>query len=948
MERFVPTRPAEKHPGRRTSLLAALRAAAPGLDVTTDAGRRAQYAYDASNYRVPPSAVVFPRSAAEIAAVVRVCAEVGVPVTSRGGGTGMAGNSVGSGVVLDCSRHLTNILRIDPQARLAVVQPGVVLDDLRRAAAEHGLTFGPDPSSHSRCTLGGMIGNDACGNHSVRYGRTSEHVESLRVVLADGTQAVADHSGLHGADDVAVALRTVVTGNLAAIRTELGRIPRQVSGYQLQHLLPENGFDVARALVGTEGTCVVVTEATVRLVPIAPSANLLALGYRDVAEAAEDVMTILEFSPASVEGIDAAIVDTMRHRRGPESVVGLPDGQAWLYVELDGDDAAEVAARSARLLDRLRAGGRLVAGQVVDDAAARRSLWRVREEGAGLASRLVGGKASWPGWEDAAVAPENLAAYLREFQELLTEHGYFGVLYGHFGAGCIHVRIDFDPSTAEGVAAMRRFLLDAAKLVVRHGGTLSGEHGDGRARGELLSTMYSEPMLAAFAAMKKAFDPQGVLNPGVIVAPEPIDRNLSLLDPPAPVRTAFRFPHDERGFASAPSRCVGVGKCRADSGGVMCPSYRATHDEKDSTRGRARVLQEMLRGGPVVSGGWRSKEPLEALDLCLSCKACSSDCPVGVDMATYKAEFLHQHYRRRLRPRSHYSLGWLPLAAALATRMARPVNAVINNAVVKRAAGIAQERSLPRFAGRRALRQALRDAPVGDRAVLFLDTFTRAFRPGLAAATARVLASAGIPARPREGLCCGLTWVSTGQLGVARRVMARTVTALDGSDLPIVVPEPSCASALRTDAPELLGTAAARRVAERITTVPAALAELASPDWSPPPLPQRVVLQMHCHEYATFPVVRQAQLLRGLGVRTVDEAPGCCGLAGNFGFEAAHYDVSMKVAALELAPRLAAADGAPVLADGFSCRLQAGHLDPDTNAVHIAELIDRAQQEEQP
>ncbi|TDP95122.1 FAD-binding and (Fe-S)-binding domain-containing protein [Labedaea rhizosphaerae] len=932
-----------------TELLSALRVAAPGLEVSTDAGRRAQYAYDASNYRIPPAAVVFPRSAEEIAAVVRVCAENGVPVTSRGGGTGMAGNTVGSGVVLDCSRYFNKIVRIDPQARTAVVQPGVVLDDLRRAAAEHGLTFGPDPSSHSRCTLGGMIGNDACGNHSVRYGRTSEHVESLRVVLPDGRTAEADHRGLHGADDVADALRELVIEHLGEIRTELGRIPRQVSGYQLQHLLPENGFDVARALVGTEGTCVVVTEATVRLVPIAPAANLIALGYRDVAEAAEDVMTILEFAPASVEGIDAAIVDTMRYRRGAESVVGLPDGQAWLYVELDGDDAAEVAERSARLLERLRAGGRLVAGQIVDDPAARRSLWRVREEGAGLASRLVGGKASWPGWEDAAVAPENLAAYLREFQKLLTEHGYFGVLYGHFGAGCIHVRIDFDPSTAEGVAAMRRFLLDASRLVVRHGGTNSGEHGDGRARGELLSTMYSERILAAFAAMKKAFDPSNLFNPGVIVAPSPIDRHLALLDPPAPVRTAFGFPHDERGFASAPSRCVGVGKCRADSGGVMCPSYRATHDEKDSTRGRARVLQEMLRGGPVVSQGWRSKEPLEALDLCLSCKACSADCPVGVDMATYKAEFLHQHYKNRIRPRSHYSLGWLPLAAALATRAARPVNAVIKRALVKRAAGVARERSLPRFAGRRELRKVLRAAPTGDKAVLFLDTFTRAFRPGLAGATARVLASAGVPAQPRAGLCCGLTWVSTGQLGVARRVMARTVRALDGSDLPIIVPEPSCASALRTDAPELLGTDAARRVAARVTTVPVALAELAAPDWTPPPMPERVVLQTHCHEYATFPGVRQAQLLRGLGVRTVDEAPGCCGLAGNFGFEAEHYDVSMKVAALELAPRLASADGAPVLADGFSCRLQAGQLAPHNAAVHIAELIDnsiRAQQEE--
>ncbi|RZS43785.1 FAD/FMN-containing dehydrogenase [Herbihabitans rhizosphaerae] len=929
---------------------------APGCVIDTDAGRRAQYAYDASNYRIAPAAVAFPKTAEHVAALVKACHEHEVPITMRGGGTGMAGNTVGAGLVIDTSRHLNRITRIDVDTRTAVVEPGVVLDDLRAAAAEHGLTFGPDPSSHSRCTLGGMIGNDACGNHSVRHGRTSDHVVALDIVLADGTPAVADATGLRAVrpEDasrvaaVADELRAVAARHLAEIRTELGRIPRQVSGYQLGNLLPENGFHLARALVGTEGTCAVITSATVALVPLPHNALLLALGYDDVADAAEDITTILGYSPAAVEGIDEAIVATMRHRRGKDSVVGLPGGHAWLYVDLDGPEPEEVAARAEDLLKSLRANGRLVDGRVVADLAERRSLWRVREDGAGLSSRLVGGAPSWPGWEDAAVAPENLAGYLRDFRNLLTRHGYTGVLYGHFGAGCMHVRIDFDMATDEGVRAMRTFTAEAAELVVAHGGTLSGEHGDGRARGALLSTMYSAAMLSAFAEFKRAFDPCGLLNPGVIVAPDAVDAHLAPHNPPTALNwpTKFTFPHDANGFAQAPQRCVGVGKCRSHSGGVMCPSYRATRDERDSTRGRARALQEMMRGDTITTG-WRSKEVADALDLCLSCKACSADCPVDVDMATYKAEFLHHHYARRIRPASHYSLGWLPLWAALATRAPRAVNPLLDKRFgrwMARRGGVAPQRSLPPFASRKELRAAVGGKQADPAAVLFVDSFTRGFRPSVAGAARRVLDDAGVPTSVRSGLCCGLTWVSTGQLSVARRVMRRTVKALDKlrPDLPIVVAEPSCASALRTDVPDLLGTDAARRVAERVRTFPGALAELAAPDWEPPELPEHAVLQTHCHEYATFPHAKQANLLRQWGIGQLDEATGCCGLAGNFGFEAQHYDTSMAVADLALRPALERAPDAPVLADGFSCQLQVSHLDGARQAKHLAELIDDA------
>ncbi|MFF4503067.1 FAD-binding and (Fe-S)-binding domain-containing protein [Streptomyces sp. NPDC001401] len=944
--------------------LAALLAALPAerLRVETGPGPTGAYAYDASNYRVPPQAVAFPRSADDVVAVLRACREAGLAVTARGGGTSMAGNAVGPGVVLDFSRYMNRILHIDPDTSTARVEAGVVLDTLQKAAVPHGLAFGPDPSSHSRCTLGGMIGNDACGNRSVRHGRTSGHIEALELVTADGVRAIADHDGLRAVDPADAehiarlesAVRSLIDDNLAPIRTELGRIPRQVSGYHLHRLLPENGFDMARALVGTEGTCAVVTAATVRLTATARHSALLTLGYDNVVDAAEDVPEILRRSPTAVEGMDEAIVATMRARRGPDSVTGLPEGHAWLYVELDGDDEAEVYRRAAELLDALAALGRTTGGRVVDSPAERRSLWRVREDGAGLAARLVDGGESWPGWEDAAVAPENLAGYLRDFRKLLAAHGLTGVLYGHFGAGCVHVRIDFDLASDPGRAAARRFLTEAAALVVEHGGTLSGEHGDGRARGELLEVMYSHRMIRTFAAFKEIFDPEGLLNPGVIVAPAPLDADLALHQLPL-IDTEFSFPHDADGFAGAVRRCVGVSRCRSDAGGVMCPSYRATGEENDSTRGRARLLQEMVRGG-TVRDGWRSTEVRDALDLCLSCKACSSDCPVGVDMATYKAEFLHQHYRGRLRPRSHYSLGWLPLTSKLAGYTARPLNALLRGPLgrlLARLGGVTTRRTIPPFASRRTLRSVLRRATTTrtdrqPKAVLFVDSFTRAFRPRVAGAAARVLDDAGLPCTAEAGLCCGLTWVSTGQLSIARRVMARTVARLDdGGDLPIVVAEPSCAAALKRDVPELLGTEAAGRVAARVHTLTGALTDLAAPGWTPPHLPDDVVLQPHCHEYATFKSRHPRELLHRLGVRRVDEAEGCCGLAGNFGFEEQHYDTSMAVAGLALKPRLDAIapdTRAVVVADGFSCATQIDHLagDRGIRALHLAELLDPA------
>jgi FAD/FMN-containing dehydrogenase/Fe-S oxidoreductase len=965
---------------------------ADGIEVETGSRRLAEYSYDASNYRIEPLGVVFPRSPEQVAHVLRVCHASGVAVVPRGGGTSMAGGAVGPGIVLDLSRHLAQVLNIDVAAREATAEAGIVLTTLQNAvgqASAGALTFAPDPSSKSRATLGGSIANDACGNHSVRDGRTSDHVVSFDVVTAEGLRLTATGKGLGAtvdgdgpaearAAELTAALKELVGANLSDFRLELGRIPRQVSGFHLSHLLPENGFNVARALVGSEGTCVIVVSATVRLVPTPAAALLVTLGYDDVVEAAKDVMTILEFSPAAVEGIDEAIVDTMKFRRGADSVLGLPAGRAWLYVDLDGDDMAAVTATAEHLLERLRENGRLLEGRVVPDATERASLWRVREDGAGLSARLHTGGESWPGWEDSAVAPENLAAYLADFRELLARFKLQGVMYGHFGAGCMHVRITFDMRTDEGRRVMAAFMRAAAQLVVRHGGSLSGEHGDGRARSELLPLMYSSEMLAAFDAFKRLWDPAGILNPGILVSPDSFMDNLALSGvPERQWRTSFDLTPVGSSHASAQApaatsnldpfvhavqACVGIGRCRSDSGGVMCPSFRATKDEKDSTRGRSRVLQEMVRGASSVEEGWRSEDVREALDLCLSCKACSTDCPVGVDMASYKSEFFSHFYERRLRPMSHYSLGWLPTWLKVTVHMAPILNLVLATPLRKVIAvlgGLTTKRALPKFASAAALRRELSRAdadlaangqaggPAGGPAVvLVIDSFTKGFRPEVAGAALRVLGGAGKTVECNADVCCGLTLISTGQLGAAKKLLARASVALDdGSDTPIVVIEPSCAAAFKKDLPELIQTDAAHRVSRRIRSFAAMVTELAAdgwqPNWPDGAVPPAVTVQTHCHEYSVFGAKSQTAALRAVGVGTVLEATGCCGVAGNFGFEPSHFDLSMQVAEQALIPALRkTTKTTPVLADGFSCQMQIMQLDPARSTLHLAELLD--------
>ena len=1010
------------------------------IDVDASSGTRARYSSDAGLTRIPPLAVAFPRTPEQAIAAFDLARAHGVPLTARGGGTSCASNAIGPGLVLDFSRHMNRVISIDPEARTATVEPGCVGSTLQAAAAKHGLRFGPDPSSQNRATIAGMVANNACGPHATAWGRTSDNIVSLDCVDGQGRRFTATTSHDAALSDVP-GLASLIDSNLAPIRTELGRFKRQVSGYSLEHLTPEGGRNLAAMLAGTEGTLVLILSITVRLVPLPDAPVLAALGYRSMIEAADDVPALLAHSPLAVEGMDRRLVDVVRAHKGPGTVPALPDGEGWLLVEVGapGEDVTASLERARALC----ADSAAIDTVVYPPGAQASALWRIRADGAGLGGRTPpdgeggGDQQAWPGFEDAAVPPENLGAYLRDFTALMEEFDIDGLLYGHFGDGCVHVRLAMPLETPEGVAHSRAFLQSAARICAAHGGSVSGEHGDGRARGELLRFMYSPEMLDLFARVKHIFDPDNLLNPGVLAAPmdeaeatsrarprnagvpgvagvsgnssgelelqpgvDPLDYGLRRVAArPMPADGGFAFTHDGGDFTAAVHRCTGVGKCRAGvSGTFMCPSYLATREEKDVTRGRARILQEAANSQLVKAID--SPEVLEALDLCLACKACSADCPAGVDMARYRSEALFRTYRGRIRPLSHYTLGWLPRLTRVTARvpgLAAVANAVMSVAPLRslafRIIGLDPRRGMPAlqsgtftaWARRHSLlagsvptltpddavssgtassdaatdareregatASSMADSPIlsGPRdpsgrpyALVWADSFSQTLDDAGARAVVDVLETNGFAPIVAPDACCGLTWITTGQLAGAKKHLASLLGVLApfaASGIPIVGVEPSCTAVLRDDLLDLLPedprsalvSSATRTLAEVLSALPASARHLPSLEGV------EIVAQPHCHHYSVMGWDTDQALLESLGAR-VTRLEGCCGLAGNFGMEAGHYDLSVAVASHSLLPSLSAQPDAVYLADGFSCRTQAAQL-AGRGGVHLATLL---------
>ncbi|MGQ0815000.1 MAG: FAD-binding and (Fe-S)-binding domain-containing protein [Gemmatimonadota bacterium] len=933
-------------------------------EVRFDDGSRALYATDASNYRQVPIGVILPKNIEDVIAAVAICRDQDVAVLARGGGTSLAGQCCNVAVVFDFSKYVNDIVELDPESRRVRVQPGVVLDRVREQAERHTLTFGPDPATHNRCTLGGMIGNNSCGVHSLMAGKTDDNVEELEILTYDGYRLRVGSTSDDEFEDIVEAggrkaeiylrLKALRDRYEQLIRDRYPKIPRRVSGYNLDQLLPENGFHVARALVGSEGTCVTVLEAKLRLVHSPPARSVLVLGYRDCAAAADAVMDVVRFGPIGLEGIDDVLVDDLK-RKGlhPENLDLLPAGRGWLIAEFGGDTKAEADERARECMASLQRARETPRMKLYADREEERLVWQIRESGLGATAFVEGQDPTWEGWEDSAVAPEKLGDYLRSLRALYKRFNYHGALYGHFGQGCVHTRINFDLITRAGIRRFRSFLDEASDLVLRMGGSLSGEHGDGQARGELLEKMFGPELIQAFREFKSIWDPAGRMNPGKLVDAYPIDVNLRLgvnYRPAAP-KTHFGLPADNGSIAHAALRCVGVGECRKTDSGTMCPSYMVTLEERHSTRGRAHLLHEMLQGD-VLHGGWRDRHVKEALDLCLACKACRRECPVGVDMATYKAEFAAHYYERRIRPRSAYAMGLVYWTARLASYAPQLVNFISQTRGLKEAVkalgGLAPERELPSFARQtfsswfNAQRQRIRGADV----ILWPDTFNNHFYPETLRAGAEVLRQAGFQvAIPQRSLCCGRPLYDFGFLGLAQRQLKQIMRELGPqitAGIPIVVLEPSCAAVFRDELPNLLPNHMdARRLSRQVFLFGEFLSQRAA-DFALPKLEQPALLHGHCHQKSVMSMDADTKILTRLHMEFELLDSGCCGMAGSFGFERDKFEVSRLIGERVLLPRVRTASPETVIiADGFSCREQIRQL-TSRRALHSAEVVHSA------
>jgi FAD/FMN-containing dehydrogenase/Fe-S oxidoreductase len=931
-------------------------------EVRFDAGSRALYSTDASNYRQVPIGVVVPKSVDDVVAAVAVCRQYGAPILARGGGTSLAGQCCNVAVVFDFTKYLNRILAIDTERKRAVVQPGVVLDWLRDEANKHRLTFGPDPATHNHNTLGGMIGNNSCGVHSVMAGKTEENIEELEVLTYDG-----HHMRVAATNDseyeqilrqggrrarLYQGLRSLSDRYASLIRNRYPNIPRRVSGYNLNELLPENGFHIARALVGTESTCVFVVEATVRLVHNPPARSLLVLGYPDIYTAGDHVPEVMESEPIGCEALDDILIQNMSIK-GVElqNMRLLPDGRGWLLVEFGAETKADSDRAALRLMDVLKKRKDAPSMKLFDDIQQEQLVWEIREAGLGATAWVPGQHVTWEGWEDSAVPPEKVGAYLRDLKKLYDKHGYAGALYGHFGQGCIHTRITFDLVTAEGIRNYRAFMEEATDLVVRYHGSISGEHGDGQSKAEFLYKMYGDELVGAFREFKSLWDPDGKMNPGKVVDPYRIDENLRLGTDyrPAEPQTHFHFAQDAGSFSQATLRCVGVGECRRQNKGTMCPSYRATMEEMHSTRGRAHLLFEMMQG-EVIKDGWKSEAVFDALDLCLSCKGCKGDCPVNVDIATYKAEFLAHFYENRKRPRHAYSMGLIPWWARIASLAPELVNLLTRtpgiNSLIKAIAEIAPERAIPKFAPQ-TFKSWFRHRPkqnrTGPEVILWPDTFNNYFHPEVAASAVEVLESAGFQVCvPRAHLCCGRPLYDFGMLDTAKKSLQDILATLRRkieAGVPMIGLEPSCVAVFRDEMIDLLPhDEDAKRLNQQTFTLAEFLAKKASV-YRPSKFRRKALMHGHCHQKAIMGMGCEEKLLRDIGIEATVLDEGCCGMAGSFGFGPEKYELSMKVGELGMLPRVrSAAKDTLIIADGFSCKTQIEQA-TDRHALHFAQVL---------
>jgi FAD/FMN-containing dehydrogenase/Fe-S oxidoreductase len=940
-------------------------------EVRFSPGSRALYANDGSVYRQLPIGVVIPRDAGDVVAALEICRAHGAPIGARGCGTGLAGQTVNEVVMFDFSKYMNEILELDVERRFARVQPGIVLDWLRDEAEEHELTFGPDPATHSRCTLGGMIGNNSCGTHSIMAGVTADNIESLDVVLYDGTRLTlpcqVDEQELERTiaaggriGEIYSRLRDLRDRYAELVRDRFPQIPRRISGFNLDRLLPEGGFNLAAAMVGTEGTCGLVLEARCKLIDSPQHRSLVLAGYEDCPTAADQVPWVMEHGPIGLETFDQRLVDNELALGRKRRTDLLPGGEGRLLVEFGADSQEEAEEQAERFAEAVRSRGGHLGVKVYEDPEEVSEVWEIREGGVGH-SKVPGKHPGWPSWEDAAVDPAEIGNYLRDLERLCQKHGRrISCFFGHIGHGCVHSRIDWDFLTAEGIRNYRAFMEEAGDLIASYHGSLSGEHGDGQARGELLPKMFGPELVEAFREFKAIWDPDWKMNPGKVVDPYPLDTNLRM-DPSYRTRavsTAFQFPGDGGSFAAAAERCFGVGACR-DQNAVMCPSYQVTLEEKHSTRGRARLLFEMMRAdSPLGDDGWRNEDVKEALDLCLACKGCLHECPVRVDMATYKAEFLSHYYRGRLRPRQAYALGLIRWEAQLAARAPRLANLLTQRQpfawLGKRIAGVAPEREMPAFAPRtfkswwreRANPRAERT----HRVVLWADTFNDHFHPEVASAAVEVLEAAGFEVTvPEQSLCCGRPLYDYGMLKLANRLLHHVLDGLREeirAGVPVIALEPSCGAVFRNELTNMLpDDEDAKRLARQTFTLGEFLAQHAK-DWEMPRLERKAIVHFHCHQRATSDTDCDREVLDRLGLDYEVLDTGCCGMAGSFGYEAGErYEVSRKVAEQKLLP--AVRDASPhtlIVTDGFSCASQIEQLS-ERRALHLAQVIKMAMRE---